>query len=170
MNYAMLFACRALFGIGMGGVWAAGLPLALEHWPKNLRGIASGMLMGGFNWGYILAALVFQVLYPVISQRNHFGWRALFWVAALPILLVPWIRSRVLESPVWLAWRDNVKRHDKPAQTVYRKNFSAGSYWNNSSNDSNHERFHVLVLLDFVLVSHFFAGIKFGSASFSRGA
>jgi len=113
INYAMLFACRALFGIGMGGVWAAGLPLALEHWPKSLRGIASGILMGGFNWGYILAALVFQVLYPVVSQRNHFGWRALFWVAALPIFLVPWIRSRVLESPVWLAWRDDLKRSKK---------------------------------------------------------
>ena len=31
-SYAMLFACRALFGIGMGGEWAAGMPLAIEHW------------------------------------------------------------------------------------------------------------------------------------------
>ena len=28
-SYAMLFAFRALFGIGMGGEWAAGMPLAL---------------------------------------------------------------------------------------------------------------------------------------------
>jgi SHS family lactate transporter-like MFS transporter len=98
----------------MGGVWAAALPLALEHWPKSLRGIASGMLNCGFNWGYILAALVFQALYPWVSQRSQFGWRSLFWVAALPVFLVLWIRSHVQESPVWLAWRDNLKRAEKP--------------------------------------------------------
>ena len=36
-SYAVLFACRALFGIGMGGEWAAGMPLALEHLPDRLQ-------------------------------------------------------------------------------------------------------------------------------------
>jgi MFS transporter, SHS family, lactate transporter len=108
-NYAMLFAFRALFGIGMGGVWAAALPLALEHWPKNLRGAVSGMLMSGFNWGYILAALVFQFVYPLFGETKYAGWRVLFWVASLPVLLVFWIRARVRESPVWLESRGNLK-------------------------------------------------------------
>ena len=47
-SYAMLFALRALFGIGMGGEWAAGMPLVLEHWPARLRGLASGLLLGGW--------------------------------------------------------------------------------------------------------------------------
>ena len=55
-SYAMLFTFRALFGIGMGGEWAAGMPLALEHWPTRYRGIASGLLKGGWYWGYILCA------------------------------------------------------------------------------------------------------------------
>jgi MFS transporter, SHS family, lactate transporter len=108
-NYAMLFAFRALFGIGMGGVWAAALPLALEHWPKNLRGAVSGMLMSGFNWGYIVAALVFQFVYPLFGETKYPGWRVLFWVASLPVLLVFWIRSHVRESPVWLESRGNLK-------------------------------------------------------------
>ncbi len=58
-SYAMLFAFRALFGIGMGGEWAAGMPLALEHWPTRLRGLASGLLQGGWYWGFILSALTF---------------------------------------------------------------------------------------------------------------
>src|ERR1700721_858560 len=74
-SYAMLFGFRALFGIGMGGVWAAGMPLALEHWPDHLRGAASGLLAGGFYWGYILAAVVFQMLYPLVSGSNGPGWR-----------------------------------------------------------------------------------------------
>lgn len=108
ISYGMLFACRALFGIGMGGVWAAGLPLALEHWPTNLRGLASGLLVGGFPWGYICAAIVYQFVYPMV--RGPSGWRVLFFAAACPIFLVFWIRARVKESPVWLARHAQVAR------------------------------------------------------------
>jgi len=101
-SYAMLFGCRALFGIGMGGEWAAGTPLALEHLPDNLRGIAAGVLQGAFAWGYILAAVVFEFLYPHINARPDFAWRVMFWTGALPALFVLWIRFRVPESPVWL--------------------------------------------------------------------
>jgi SHS family lactate transporter-like MFS transporter len=112
-SYAMLFACRALFGIGMGGVWASGLPLALEHWPKNLRGVASGMLMGGFNWGYMVAAVVFQLASPFVKSHGNSGWRLLFWIAAAPVVLVFWIWREVKESPVWLAHRAAMKKNSE---------------------------------------------------------
>ena len=102
-SYALLFGFRALFGIGMGGVWAAGMPLALEHWPDHLRGAASGLLQGGFNWGYILAAVVFQLLYPAAGAPSGDRWRWFFWLGSFPALLVVWILLRVKESPVWLA-------------------------------------------------------------------
>ena len=110
-SYAMLFACRALFGIGMGGVWAAGMPLALEHWPTRLRGLASGLLQGGWFWGYMLSALVFSTVYPLFSAvpdplstspESTLGWRVVFWIGGVPALLVLWIRTGVQESPVWL--------------------------------------------------------------------
>jgi SHS family lactate transporter-like MFS transporter len=102
-SYAMLFACRALFGIGMGGEWAAGMPLALEHLPDRLRGAAAGILQGAWAWGYILSALVFQTLYPVLREDMSEAWRAMFWIGAIPAAIVLWIRSRVTESPIWLA-------------------------------------------------------------------
>src|SRR4051812_32714720 len=37
-SFRMLFAIRALFGIGMGGAWAARMPPELEHWPAHPRG------------------------------------------------------------------------------------------------------------------------------------
>lgn len=101
-SYTMLFAFRALFGIGMGGEWAAGMPLVLEHWPAHLRGIASGLLQGGFAWGYIIAAAVFQFVYPLFSGADDLGWRVMFWVGLIPALLTLWIRARVTESPLWL--------------------------------------------------------------------
>jgi SHS family lactate transporter-like MFS transporter len=101
-SYAMLFAFRALFGIGMGGEWAAGMPLVIEHWPVRLRGIVSGLLQGGYSWGYIISAAVFTSLYPALTPYGDLAWRSMFWLGILPALLVLWIRARVPESPVWL--------------------------------------------------------------------
>jgi SHS family lactate transporter-like MFS transporter len=96
----MLFAFRALFGLGMGGEWAAGMPLVFEHWPTRLRGLISGLMLGGWYWGYLLAAATFQFVYPMFD--GDLAWRAMFWMAIVPALFTLWIRARVTESPVWL--------------------------------------------------------------------
>ena len=128
-SYAMLFAFRALFGIGMGGEWAAGMPLTLEHWPTRLRGIASGLLQGGWYWGYILSALTFHYVYPLFSgipdpfsdaPNSTLAWRVMFWTGVIPALLVLWIRSGVSESPVWLERQrllEKARRRDPTAGT-----------------------------------------------------
>ena len=117
-SYAMLFAFRALFGIGIGGEWAAGMPLALEHWPTRLRGLASGLLQGGWYWGYILSALTFSYIYPIFgavpdpfsdAPGSTLGWRVMFWTGVIPALLVLWIRTGVQESPVWLERQRHLK-------------------------------------------------------------
>jgi SHS family lactate transporter-like MFS transporter len=92
-SYAMLFGLRALFGLGMGGEWAAG----------KLRGLVSGLLLGGWYWGYLLAAAAFQFIYPFFGENYDFAWRAMFWVCIIPALFTLWIRKNVPESPVWLA-------------------------------------------------------------------
>ena len=101
-SYAMLFALRALFGLGMGGEWAAGMPLVLEHWPTRLRGLASGLMLGGWYWGYLLAAAAFHFVYPLFNDNPDMGWRIMFWICLIPALFTFWIRARVPESPVWL--------------------------------------------------------------------
>lgn len=124
-SYAMLFACRALFGIGMGGEWAAGMPLALEHLPDRLRGPAAGILQGAWAWGYISSALVFQTLYPVVRGQMDEAWRAMFWIGAVPALFVLWIRSNVTESPVWLSLQ-----RDAEATVVASARVSLGRIFN----------------------------------------
>jgi SHS family lactate transporter-like MFS transporter len=126
-SYAMLFALRALFGIGMGGEWAAGMPLVFEHWPTRLRGLVSGLMLGGWYWGYLLSAVAFQFVYPLFNGRPDLGWRAMFWVAIIPAMLTFWIRTRVPESPVWLErqrlLKDSTQRgraSSEPAVTVSR--------------------------------------------------
>lgn len=78
-NYTVLAIARALFGFGMGAVWVSSATLAMESWPARTRGIASGVLQGGWAVGYFLAVWVSTLLSP--------NWRAVFWVAAVPGLL-----------------------------------------------------------------------------------
>lgn len=124
-SYSMLFALRALFGVGMGGEWAAGMPLALEHWPAHLRGIASGLLQGGWYWGFILSATVFSFVHPRFAAYPDLGWRVMFFVGCAPALLVLWIRSGVSESPVWLERRRRLtegrRREEVSLPRIFRR-------------------------------------------------
>jgi SHS family lactate transporter-like MFS transporter len=101
-SYWNLLLFRALFGLGMGAEWAAGMPLVLEHWPERSRGAVSGFVQGAFSWGFILAAGVVQLASPHILE-DPWGWRMMLWSGVLPALLVFWVRRSVPESPVWLA-------------------------------------------------------------------
>jgi SHS family lactate transporter-like MFS transporter len=101
-SYVMLFAFRGLFGVGMGGMWAAGVPLALEHWPTHLRGVASGLLQGGFSLGFMLSSLVYQLGWPYVSADPDWGWRLMLWSGVIPALIILAVMVTVKESPVWL--------------------------------------------------------------------
>jgi SHS family lactate transporter-like MFS transporter len=94
-NYTVLLIFRALYGIGMGGEWGLGASLAMESLPAASRGLFSGILQQGYAFGYLLAAVVYWLVYP------FFGWRGLFVAGALPAGLVIFMRARVPESPAW---------------------------------------------------------------------
>ena len=120
-SYRMLFAIRALFGIGMGGVWAAGMPLTLEHWPAHLRGTASGMMQSGYSMGFLLSSLVFQFVYPMVNGGTDMGWRVMLWLGILPAFLVFFIMKGVDESPVWLERQRHLKaRSEKDTLSLVR--------------------------------------------------
>ena len=95
-NFSVLLIFRALYGIGMGGEWGLGASLAMETLPIEARGLFSGILQQGYAFGYLLAAVVYWMVFP------FFGWRGLFVAGALPAILVLYIRARVPESPAWL--------------------------------------------------------------------
>jgi SHS family lactate transporter-like MFS transporter len=90
----------------MGGEWGLGASLAMESLPTKARGLFSGILQQGYAFGYLLAALVYWIIFPI------WGWRGLFIAGALPALLVIYIRARVPESPVWQ--RDRSQKQANP--------------------------------------------------------
>jgi SHS family lactate transporter-like MFS transporter len=96
---------RALFGIAMGGEWGVGAALAFETLPAEGRGFFSGLLQEGYVAGYLLAALIFGTLFPIL------GWRGMFVIGALPAFLVIYIRTKVEESPAWLQGQARTESH-----------------------------------------------------------
>src|SRR5256714_509567 len=116
-NFTIFLILRALFGIGMGGEWGLGASLAMESLPTQTRGLFSGILQQGYAVGYLLAALVYWIVFP------HFGWRGLFIAGALPAFLVIYIRARVPESPVWK--RQRTQHKPKLKMSIFLKQHGA---------------------------------------------
>jgi SHS family lactate transporter-like MFS transporter len=98
-NLAVLIILRALFGFAMGGEWGVGASLAMESIPPKARGLISGLLQEGYAVGYLLAALIFYLLFARI------GWRGMFVVGLAPALLAGFISLGVKESPAFEARR-----------------------------------------------------------------
>ncbi|KAL9099057.1 MAG: hypothetical protein Q9163_005386 [Psora crenata] len=83
-TYSEFLACRALFGVAMGGLYGNAAATALEDCPEAARGIISGMLQQGYAFGYLLAAAFARGL---VGTTPH-GWRPLFWFGACPPVLI----------------------------------------------------------------------------------
>lgn len=94
-SLGVFIVLRALYGVAMGGEWGIGASLAFETVPVRSRGLVSGILQAGYPCGYLLAAVVFGLLF------DRIGWRGMFVVGAVPALLVLYIFGKVPESRTW---------------------------------------------------------------------
>lgn len=84
-TYPQFLACRALFGIAMGGLYGNAAATALEDCPSEARGIVSGLLQQGYAFGYLLATAFARAL---VNTTPH-GWRPFYWFgAAVPVLII----------------------------------------------------------------------------------
>ena len=88
---------RTLLGLGMGGAWTTGAALVSESWPDRHRGKAVGLMQSAWAIGYGGAALVSAIVLP------RFGWRAMFFLGALPSLAALWVYKAVEEPDIWKA-------------------------------------------------------------------
>jgi SHS family lactate transporter-like MFS transporter len=90
--FVFYIACAA-FGVAMGGVWGICASLSMETIKPSARGFVSGLLQSGYPSGFLISAVIFGYLYPVI------GWRGMFMVGVIPAaLLILYIYFFVPES------------------------------------------------------------------------
>ncbi|HUO21809.1 MAG TPA: MFS transporter [Caulobacteraceae bacterium] len=110
-NYEMLMAFRVLQGVGFGGEWAAGAVLVAEIVGAKHRGKAVAVVSSGWAVGYGLAAILFTLLFNLMSPA--IAWRALFFVGVLPAILIVYIQRFVDDSAVFLAARKDREKTEK---------------------------------------------------------
>lgn len=93
-TYQQFLACRALFGVAMGGLYGNAAATALEDLPSEARGLMSGLLQQGYAFGYLLAAAFARAL----VDTTPYGWRPLFWFGACPPALIILVRLMLPET------------------------------------------------------------------------
>ncbi|MFJ4371078.1 MFS transporter [Pseudomonas japonica] len=83
---------RFIAGLGCGGLMPNAVALMNEYAPRRLRSTLVAIMFSGYSLGGMLSAGVGIFLLP------RFGWESMFFVAALPLLLLPVILHYLPES------------------------------------------------------------------------
>src|SRR2546425_1649282 len=86
---------RLLAGVGIGGEWSMGGTFVAEEWPEDRRKMGAGYLHTGYYFGFFLAAIANYFI------GARYGWRMMFAVGGMPVLLVGFIQYGVHESSRW---------------------------------------------------------------------
>ena len=100
----LLIMVRLIQGIFAGGEWGSGAVLTIESIPKSKRGLLSGFLQSGFSFGFLLAAISFQIITLAFpgDMFGEIGWRILFFTGIIPGFVALFVRISMDESPLWI--------------------------------------------------------------------
>ncbi|GDY16069.1 MFS transporter [Nitrosopumilaceae archaeon] len=100
----LLIMVRLIQGIFAGGEWGSGAVLTIESIPKQKRGLLSGFLQSGFSFGFLLAAISFQIITLAFpgDMFGEIGWRVLFFTGIIPGFVALFVRISMDESPLWI--------------------------------------------------------------------
>ncbi|WP_255769032.1 MFS transporter [Pseudarthrobacter sulfonivorans] len=83
---------RLVGGLGMGGVIPVAAALTIEYSAPNKRSFNYGLMYSGYSLGIVAAALAALFVLPTG------GWRAVIFIGAVPVLLVPVLWKFLPES------------------------------------------------------------------------
>jgi MFS family permease len=86
---------RFLAGVGIGGEWALAGTYVAEAWPEDRRKMGAGYLQTGYYAGFFLAAALNYTI------GAAFGWRAMFLVGVVPVIVSIIVLLRVKETDKW---------------------------------------------------------------------
>lgn len=102
---------RFLAGLGIGGVMPNLVALTSEYAPARLRATLVTTMFSGYAVGGVMAALLGAWFTP------NFGWQIMFFIAGVPLLLLPLIWKFLPESLTFLV---KAQKHDNARQMMQR--------------------------------------------------
>ncbi|OLL31719.1 MFS transporter [Burkholderia sp. SRS-W-2-2016] len=97
-SFVEFAAVRFISSLGIGCMVLV-TTLVAEYVPTERRSLILGMLQTGISAGYIVVIALSNWILP------HYGWRMLYYVSAVPLLLAFVIKFAVPEPAAWLATR-----------------------------------------------------------------
>lgn len=109
-SIAVFGLLRFLTGLGLGALLATAGATMAEFAPAGKRNLYNAIVYSGIPAGGVLAALLGILLLEPL------GWRWLFVIGAVPILLVPIAWFKLPESPRWLLSRGHRELAMRTAQ------------------------------------------------------
>ncbi len=98
-SYMQFAVARFFASVGLGAVYVVGNTLMAEYVPTRYRTTVLGSLQAGWSVGYLVATLLAGWILPV-----H-GWRWLFYIAIIPVVMAVLMRYLVPEPSNWIAMR-----------------------------------------------------------------
>ncbi|MFC3608889.1 MFS transporter [Stutzerimonas tarimensis] len=96
--------CRFLAGLGIGGVMPNVVALMNEYAPKKIRSTLVAIMFSGYSVGGMLSAGLGMAMMP------NWGWSSVFFVAVIPLVLLPFLVRQLPESLNFLLRQGEVER------------------------------------------------------------
>ena len=117
-----LFAFRIITGIFAGGEYGNSSAIMLESSPTRKHGMWSAAIQSGYPVGYTLAALLFLGLHYAFPGAlfNTIGWRWMFWIGIIPVILGLIVRLLMPESALWSNLQENRKLAKAPLTDLFK--------------------------------------------------
>lgn len=87
---------RFISGIGIGGVLPTCMALLTDYTPKRKANLSTIIMLSFFPLGGIVAGFTGIYFIP------HLGWQSVYWIAAIPLIFLPFMYKYFHDSPAML--------------------------------------------------------------------
>jgi MFS family permease len=123
---ALIIALRLVYGLAIGGEWGGATSWLSEHTAKSKwRGFWTSFAGVTLALGVSISALVFAFTQSWMRPADFisWGWRWLFGIGAVMLLVAMVIRCYTTESPLFSKLKNQGALEKAPALEVFRKNW-----------------------------------------------
>ena len=117
-NFPALFVCRLIQGVGVGGEMPVAATYISELSKAHGRGRFFLLYELIFPLGLMATGQLGALLVPLL------GWQAIFWIGAVPGLVITLLVARLPESPRWLISKGRLAEAD----TIVKQIEASASY------------------------------------------
>ncbi|MEX3944455.1 MFS transporter [Paraburkholderia sp. EG287A] len=115
-NFTQFAAFRFIASLGLGAQYVACNTLMSEYSPTRIRTTILGTLQAGWSVGYVVATVLAGLILPT------FGWRYLFFLSIVPVVLALVMQRLVPEPESYIA-----SRQGRACGNVVRKEQGIGA-------------------------------------------